>query len=170
MWVTVIWAAVCLIIAGMIIHSVNNRIKEEAPLKQRRQNLYEEEIQVALKERQNDAKFQADTAFERTEHEKARLIKETAEAKATAEIADSPEVIKARIAEEERVIEARAEGRALAAQEQAARQGDALSPTGTIVNAYEKWLEANSEYGPSHTTFERWLGDIDIEDLLQVTQ
>ncbi len=163
MWDTLIWAVVAIAISGTFFYLVNNRAKELVGLRRSKQSLDEEEQRTELLERENAAKFDAATVGERAEYEQSRLLKEAAEARASAEVAEAPTTIAALQAEEERVIVARAEGRALAAKEQASREHNDPKVVETLVDAYKAFLDEGMS--DQVVTFDQWLGNIDIGNL-----
>lgn len=159
-----IWAGALVVLGGVSLYLGNNRIKEAIDLKRSKQSLDEDEQRTEILERENQAKLDAATASERTEHEKARLLQEIAEANAAARVAEDPETIAALLAEEKQVIAGRAEGRALAAKEQGFREhSNDPKVVEALVDAYKTFLARTPTY--ERPSFDQWLGTIEIDSL-----
>ncbi len=115
MWVTAVWIAMLLVVS-ISVYLINKRVREILELRHKRQALDEAERRVELQERENKVKLDAATANERTERKRQQLMQGAAEAQLAAKVAEAPETLRARIAEEEGLVTARAQAQAIEAK------------------------------------------------------
>lgn len=145
--VGIVWALVVLLLGIGVIRYGSERLREWIALQSRRQTSYDEEQQIgrmerhlALDGRRDDASILEATTAERIELEKAQLSRRAADERAAARIAEDLTVIQARTDEELKIIEGRAEGKAIAARDSAAKGGDAAIPK-ELHKGYNAYLE-----------------------------
>jgi hypothetical protein len=159
-WVAAIWAGATVVIVALFLRRLGRPLAGVLEARRSRIQASSEEDRARALERQNEAELARDTAAERAEHHKAKLRQESAEANAAAEVAKS--TIPAQIAAKEKVIAARAEGRALAAKDQAMKgeNGDD-EPLRILLESYN---EFRREPINKQITLDEWLGDLRFVD------
>jgi hypothetical protein len=156
---TLIWAIVVLALGGSVIWLANKLYQNELELRRSRLADDANERRVALMERETAAALAESTIRERAEHEKSRLQLEASENRAAALVAESPEVIAAKVAEQQRIIEARAEGNAIAAKERAMRE-PGTTALDSLMSGYEYYRNTGGT-----GTFDYWFGETDLSSL-----
>ena len=157
MWQSaLIWAIAILSLGETVVYFANRRVRELIAMRRSEQAETAEERRIAFMERESAAALATATADERAEHEKALLLREAAEARAAAQVAEAPSTIAALVAEEERVIAARTEGRAQAAKDRALSASEGSSTLERLVDAYKTYRNTGGGW-----SFEQWLGDLD---------
>ena len=148
-----IWV-VGLIVAGILLW---RRLKEpvQAILEEHRRSiaLDNEAKQAKLQERALEAEMLKKLDRENLELKQAQLRKQAAEADAEATVLSATS--DARIAEEQAVIAARAEGRAIAAKERAINSGKSSSALDALMQGYTAYLESGGT-----RDLDYWMGDL----------
>jgi len=165
MVIGIVWALVILALGMTAIWRIDHYAKEALKLQESRQDSKEKDRAVERLERQNKAEMEAATLEERTELARSELIRQSAEARAAAGIAEG--TVQDRITEEQQIIAARAEGRALAAKERAITEGagngrSAMELLADLYQAYLNRLPAGTS-ASSIEDFEDWAGDAGIQ-------
>jgi len=160
-WIAAIWAGAVVLISALILHRLGRPLAGVLDARRRRIEANIDNDRAASLERLDHAELDRATSAERAERQRAQLRRETAEADAAAEVASS--TLLAQIAEQEQVIAARAEGRALAAKDKAARGDDGGSEDLRLLLAsYADFRDATPRN--YYTTLEDWLGDLRLRE------
>lgn len=160
----VVWAVAFVLVFGLAIWRADKQIDKYASaqleLKRDQQRSKEADKALSRQERQIAADLAQRTLDETAELERAEKQLKAAEARAAALVADSREIIEAKIQEEKEVIAARTEGRAIAAKEGAISRGDNTSDLDVLARTYEKYLETLAANNRLHSasSFGNWAG------------
>jgi hypothetical protein len=158
--IAAVWAGAVVLISFLFFRQLGRPIAEVFEAWRARTEANSERDRAEALERQNEAQLARDVAPERAEQYKAKLRQETAEADAAAEVAKS--TIPARIVEEEQVIAARAEGRAIAAKDRAMNgDGGSSEELQLLLETYERF---RANWRNEDVTFSQWLGKLQFAD------
>ncbi len=156
-WTTIAWIAAAVIVLVLLIWRADATVREL--LVQRRFKLQADEKDAAVtrQELQHQANLNSHTLADQITLRSAELAHRAAEAYAQASLTEA--TVADRVSEQRHVIAARAEGRATAAREEAAKYGDDSDTNefATLLRAYRAYLET---HGPDSTSLSDWLGSI----------
>jgi hypothetical protein len=153
-----IWAFAVVLLGALVIWRVDKYATAQLELKRDQQQSKEADKALARQERQTAADLAQLTLEETAELERSKKLLEAAEARTTAQVAESDEVIQAKITEEKAVIAARTEGRAIAAKERAIREGDSPTDMEVLGKTYETYAQSAEKNNQTIASFAQWAG------------
>jgi hypothetical protein len=151
-----IWAVALMVVAAAGGWFAFGAYERWIALQERRQSSLELDQHHALLERQAAIELDAAIVPERAELQKAELALKAAQARADAHVAEHPDVLAAQVVKELKIIEAEAEGEALAALEQPDNEDDADILRELLVG-YDAYCERGHD-----VTFPGWFGNTNL--------
>jgi hypothetical protein len=154
--VAAIWAVAFVTVCGLFLWQFAAPIKRLIGAHQGSIEARNQAKLTAALERQNATELKRATATEQAELRRAELKQQAAEAEAAAEVARA--TVPAQVAEQEKIIAARAEGRALAAKDNALKGNQGGSGMEALMEAYATYRNTGG-----HCAMDEWLGDLRIE-------
>jgi hypothetical protein len=150
-----IWAGALVTVVGVVVGRFGRPITKLLEARQNEINATAEDTRATAMERQNAAAIASQTIDEQAGLEKARLLQQTAEAQAAAQVHEA--TVGERVAEERAIIAARTEGRAEAARDRALN-GASADQLEIMMEGYKAYLKTGWT-----CTFDYWLGNIRLD-------
>lgn len=156
-----IWALVIATVALVVVWRCDRYANKRLELIRKRDEAVEADKALSRQERQAAADLAQRTLEETAELERAKKQRQAAEERAAARLAEDPTLIEAKITEEQQVIAARAEGRAIAVKERALRSSESVGGVDmqVLMDGYRDYMNAQIQRAADIETFGVWAAE-----------